>query len=163
MRKLLIGIAVGAILATATVAAASIPSSEGIVTACAKQDGTIRLIDAEAGATCKANEQTVTWGQPLVNLHGSSTIPLTGEQQTFEFRTDQPADELCTSVTAYTMDATQRRYADPTFSYSAVPIEEPAGPIATGNSIVGFSLYFVGSPGSSVAFSMVCWGRVHGA
>lgn len=51
------------------VAIADIPSSDdGTITACMlKPGGTIRLIDAEAGATCKKGETKVAWnadGQP---------------------------------------------------------------------------------------------------
>ena len=46
------------------VAYAQIPSTDGTVTACmVKTSGTIRLIDAEAGATCRSTEKQVTWNQ----------------------------------------------------------------------------------------------------
>ena len=64
-----IGVTAGVLAATGvTVAVAQIPSTDGTVTACMiKPGGTIRLIDAEAGATCKKGEQLVSWnsqGQP---------------------------------------------------------------------------------------------------
>ena len=64
-------IVIGAALALGIgggVAVAQIPSSDGTITACMTPPaGTIRLIDAEAGATCKKGEKQVTWneaGQP---------------------------------------------------------------------------------------------------
>jgi hypothetical protein len=63
VRRFIIGLVAGAVLATTAAAVASIPSSDGVFTACVKSDGTLRLIDAEAGDTCKASEQTVTWNQ----------------------------------------------------------------------------------------------------
>jgi hypothetical protein len=52
---------VGLILAVPVLAA--IPAADGTITACMKQDGTIRLIDTEAGVSCKDNEKRVTWSQ----------------------------------------------------------------------------------------------------
>lgn len=63
MRKLPILLATALVLAVVGVAAAAIPAADGTFTACVKSDGTLRLIDAEARATCKANERTVTWSQ----------------------------------------------------------------------------------------------------
>jgi hypothetical protein len=65
-------IVIGAALALGIgggIAIADIPSStDGTITACmVKPGGTIRLIDAEAGATCKKGEAKVEWnaeGQP---------------------------------------------------------------------------------------------------
>ena len=65
-------IVIGAALALGIgggVAVAQIPSStDGTITACMTTPaGTIRLIDAQAGATCKKSEKKVTWseaGQP---------------------------------------------------------------------------------------------------
>lgn len=52
---------VGTIAAVAV--AAAIPSADGTITACRKSDGSIRLIDTDSGATCKSNEQALTWNQ----------------------------------------------------------------------------------------------------
>jgi hypothetical protein len=64
-------IVVGAALALGIgggIAIADVPSGDGTITACMlKPGGTIRLIDAEGGATCKKTEQKVEWnaeGQP---------------------------------------------------------------------------------------------------
>lgn len=43
---------------------AAIPAADGTITACmTKPGGTIRLIDAEHGATCKKSETKVEWNQ----------------------------------------------------------------------------------------------------
>jgi hypothetical protein len=45
-------------------ALAAIPGAGGVITACVKlSDGTLRLIDAEKGQTCRNREQVFTWGQ----------------------------------------------------------------------------------------------------
>ena len=61
------------------VAYAQIPSTDGTITACmVKTSGTIRLIDAEAGATCRSTEKEVTWnqaGQPGIDgVSGYETV-----------------------------------------------------------------------------------------
>jgi hypothetical protein len=49
---------------TSGIAWAMIPSSSGVITACyTKKDGSLRVIDAEAGDACKAKETTLTWNQ----------------------------------------------------------------------------------------------------
>jgi hypothetical protein len=63
MKRIIIGIVAGLVLGATTVAVASIPSADGTFTACVKSDGALRLVDAEAGKTCKTSEQTVTWNQ----------------------------------------------------------------------------------------------------
>ena len=63
LRSVAIGVTAGVLAATGvTVAVAQIPSTDGTVTACmVKPGGTLRLIDVEAGATCKKGEEQVAW------------------------------------------------------------------------------------------------------
>ena len=71
MRKLLpasraaIGLAVLAAIVVATgVATGAIPGADGTVTACYKaKGGALRVIDAERGATCAADETRISWNQ----------------------------------------------------------------------------------------------------
>ena len=50
------------------VSGAMIPSSDGTITACRNnQSGALRIIDAEAGQTCKASETQLTWKD---GIHG---------------------------------------------------------------------------------------------
>jgi hypothetical protein len=52
------------LLAAGGVAAAAIPASNGVITGCySKTTGALRVIDAEAGATCAKSEKRVTWNQ----------------------------------------------------------------------------------------------------
>lgn len=63
-RATLVGFAALAILAVPVVtASASIPDSvTGAITGCVKnQGGAVRIIDAQAGATCAADEQPLNW------------------------------------------------------------------------------------------------------
>jgi hypothetical protein len=63
-RALIVGGAALALGIGGGIAVAAIPSSDGTITACmAKPGGTIRLIDAEVGQTCKKGEQLLTWNQ----------------------------------------------------------------------------------------------------
>jgi hypothetical protein len=57
------GYALGVLIGTAAYAA--IPDSSGVISACyAKSNGGVRIIDAEAGATCVSNkEQALSWSQ----------------------------------------------------------------------------------------------------
>ena len=42
---------------------AAIPGSNGVISACKKSDGSIKLIDKEAGQGCASNQQLVEWNQ----------------------------------------------------------------------------------------------------
>ena len=61
----MIGTAVSVALVGAGVAAGAIPGSDGVIHGCyQKYDGTLRVIDAEAGATCRtSSELPLTWNQ----------------------------------------------------------------------------------------------------
>lgn len=64
MRKLALGVAIGVILATATVAVASIPDSNGVIHGCRdNKSGALRVIDSDKGQTCKSGETALTWNQ----------------------------------------------------------------------------------------------------
>ena len=57
------GLLVAAVAAVAGVAYGAIPSSNGTITACVDSKGALKVIDAEAGATCGAGKQSLTWNQ----------------------------------------------------------------------------------------------------
>jgi hypothetical protein len=64
MRKLIIGLVAGAILATTGIALASIPDSNGVIHGCRdNKSGDLRVIDTDAGQTCKSSETALTWNQ----------------------------------------------------------------------------------------------------
>jgi hypothetical protein len=52
-----------AIAAIGGVGYAAIPSSNGVISACRDSKGALKVIDAEAGQTCNANQQPLTWNQ----------------------------------------------------------------------------------------------------
>jgi hypothetical protein len=52
-----------AVAGAASTALASIPDPSGVVHACYKSNGTIRLIDTGAGETCVSNEKALDWSQ----------------------------------------------------------------------------------------------------
>lgn len=55
-----------AIAAAAGVAYAAIPGSDGVIRACYdKKTGVLRVIDAEAGQTCRTNENGIALAQPV--------------------------------------------------------------------------------------------------
>jgi hypothetical protein len=47
----------------AGVSYAAVPGSNGTISACKDSKGTLKVIDAEAGQTCSANQQPLTWNQ----------------------------------------------------------------------------------------------------
>lgn len=53
---------VGAAL-TGGVALATIPAGDGVIAACLGTGGSLRVIDAEAGETCRRNETLLTWNE----------------------------------------------------------------------------------------------------
>jgi hypothetical protein len=62
--RLTLLIVAGAVLAIAAgVSYAAIPSSSGTISACKDNKGALKVIDAEAGQTCSANQQLLTWNQ----------------------------------------------------------------------------------------------------
>jgi hypothetical protein len=63
--RLVLSLAVLLVLAVATVAFAAIPhSTTGAITGCySNSTGSLKVIDAQAGATCAGNETTLTWLQ----------------------------------------------------------------------------------------------------
>jgi IS5 family transposase len=59
-----VGLATVALVATGSIAMAAIPGKNGVITGCRDlTTGTLRAIDAEAGATCKSTETKLTWNQ----------------------------------------------------------------------------------------------------
>lgn len=60
---LVAGILIGAVV-VGGVAAATIPSSSGVLSACMnKKNGQIRMVDAEAGKKCGSGQKLLTWNQ----------------------------------------------------------------------------------------------------
>jgi hypothetical protein len=48
---------------TAGISYAAIPSADGTISACIDPKGTVKVIDADNGATCGAGKQLLTWNQ----------------------------------------------------------------------------------------------------
>jgi hypothetical protein len=64
MRKALLILAALLVVVAGGIAYAAIPGADGTISGCYKtSDGTLRVIDAEAGQTCKANETPIAWSQ----------------------------------------------------------------------------------------------------
>jgi hypothetical protein len=61
MKRWMIGAALLLGVAAASTAFATIPSASGVINACYKPYGALRLIDAEAGAVCSSKEKPLTW------------------------------------------------------------------------------------------------------
>jgi len=64
MKKLhiLLGV-VGVIAVAAGVGYAAVPSSNGTISACKDNRGTLKVIDVEGGQSCNANQQLLSWNQ----------------------------------------------------------------------------------------------------
>ncbi len=72
------GLAAGVILGATAVAVAAIPDSNtGVISACMKtRDGTIRIIDYQAGRRCVTGETLITWNQKGVpGAQGAAGAP----------------------------------------------------------------------------------------
>jgi hypothetical protein len=64
MRKPLLIIAALFVIVAGGIAYAAIPSADGTISGCYRTiDGTLRVIDAEAGQTCRSGEKPLTWSQ----------------------------------------------------------------------------------------------------
>jgi hypothetical protein len=61
---MLAAVVVGALIVGAGVSWASIPDSGGVISACYNNtNGSLRVIDAEGGASCSGNETALNWEQ----------------------------------------------------------------------------------------------------
>jgi hypothetical protein len=56
-----LAIAIAAVAVAASAAWAAIPDAEGMIHACADRDGRLRVVDTDAGKTCKASEKQLSW------------------------------------------------------------------------------------------------------
>ncbi|MFN8491619.1 MAG: hypothetical protein U0350_28735 [Caldilineaceae bacterium] len=54
---------VGLLITVSGLASASIPAANRVITGCYAKDGSLRLIDAEAGKQCTSKEKVLTWNQ----------------------------------------------------------------------------------------------------
>ena len=52
-----------ALVVAAGAAYSAIPAADDVITGCVHRNGNLRLIDAETGAACQANETEVEWSQ----------------------------------------------------------------------------------------------------
>lgn len=99
-RNTTIGLALAAVLALSAaigVASGAIPASDGTITACySKTNGDLRVIDSEAGQTCKASENELSWKQgtsaPTVRV---ATVFLNPDS-TASARAECPEDQKAT-------------------------------------------------------------------
>jgi hypothetical protein len=63
-RKLIsLGAIAVAVAAISGISYAAIPGQGGVISACRDSKGALKVIDAEAGQTCNANQQLLTWNQ----------------------------------------------------------------------------------------------------
>ena len=63
MKKLALVLALAALAVAAGVGYAAIPAANGTISACKDAKGTLKVIDAESGQTCNANQQLLQWNQ----------------------------------------------------------------------------------------------------
>jgi hypothetical protein len=65
MRSQLVAALAGAAVAVTvgSIASAAVPDAGGVIHACAKANGDLRVIDTEAGGTCKEGETPLSWSQ----------------------------------------------------------------------------------------------------
>ena len=63
MKRTLIPLLAVLAVAVAGVGYAAIPAANGTITACKDSKGALKVIDAENGQACNANQQQLTWNQ----------------------------------------------------------------------------------------------------
>ena len=74
MKKLHILIAALAVAVVAGgVGYAAIPSADGTISACKDSTGALKVIDAEAGETCRAGQELLTWNQGAARVLSNPT------------------------------------------------------------------------------------------
>jgi hypothetical protein len=95
-----LGLTLAAVLALTVgigVATGAIPSGDGTITACySKANGDMRVIDSEAGQTCKASENELSWNQ---GTHAPRAIVVTtalAPGETGEARAECPDGQKAT-------------------------------------------------------------------
>jgi hypothetical protein len=59
----IIGLAAAVALLGAAIGHAAIPSANGTISACKKSDGSLKLIDKEAGQSCSSTQKLVEWNR----------------------------------------------------------------------------------------------------
>jgi hypothetical protein len=70
-KRALLGAGVLVLAAAAGISYAAIPGGDGEIDACyGKVTGIVRIVDAEAGQTCHANEQAISWRQQDEPIRG---------------------------------------------------------------------------------------------
>ena len=60
-RSIVIIAAAVALVAAVGIGYAAVPSTDGVITACLKKDGNLRVLDAEAADDCKKHDQLLHW------------------------------------------------------------------------------------------------------
>ena len=83
---------------------AAIPAATGTISACKDNKGTLKVIDAEAGQTCNANQQLVSWNQQgpagaqgPAGQDGVSGRQITYGKSTYDSLTQKAAVAFCPS------------------------------------------------------------------
>jgi hypothetical protein len=72
------GLGVAMVLAAVGVAYATIPGSDGAIHGCYRPDGGLRLIDSDAGQSCRAGEAAIQWRAAVSLGCPPGTLPFIG-------------------------------------------------------------------------------------
>jgi hypothetical protein len=166
MRKLILGITIGVVLASTAVAVASIPSADGTIHGCrSTKTGALRSIDADAGQTCTKDEAGLNWNQtgpagpqgpPGQGTQVEATrvtffeSVITGETQTRSLRC--PSGSVAAGTPAFiNYNLESAPTVDPNFHYTLVPYDTDSN-----TTIDGYDVLFVASGNSRIYATLTC-------
>lgn len=161
-----VAIAIAAFAVIASAAWAAIPDASGTIHACADRDGRLRVIDTEAGRTCKSTEKRLSWAsatpppepppEPPQAQLPDAFVALRGATASV-----QPTDEV-TEITKldlpagnYVVTAKARLGSQGTAADNPVRVSCSLEPGSPANDFAGLLLAPVGSPGETQVITLL--------
>ena len=100
-------VSVAALALAAGVGWAAIPSSDGVITACRATNGTIKVIDSEAGQSCSSSQTTLRWNiQGPAGARGPQGPA--GQSAEIGMVVVQPDGSAFTTLSVYPVTATSK-------------------------------------------------------
>jgi len=98
MKRTLIPLLAVLAIGLAGVAYAAIPAANGTITACKDNKGQLKVIDAESGQTCAANQQPLTWNQQgPAGANGVSGYQVVYAKSAYDSAIEKSAVAFCPS------------------------------------------------------------------
>ena len=166
----LAAIAIAAFAVLASAAWAAIPDAGGTIQACADRDGRLRVIDTEAGRTCKSSEKRLSWAaatdpppappppppSPPPAQLPDAFVALRGATASVQ-PTDEVAEITKLDLPAgnYVVTAKARLGSQGTAADNPVRVSCSLEPGSPANDFAGLLLAPVGSPGEAQVITLL--------